>query len=147
MTDLDKSVQEFIDGIEPAKRQRDARTLLDMMQRITGENPQRWGTIIGFGNYHYKYESGREGDAPSASFAPRKSATVIYLPDGIGAQADRLQRLGPHTTGVGCLYLKDLEAVDMGVLEEIITASQAKLSEDTYRLRAREGGQPADPTA
>jgi hypothetical protein len=147
MTDADKTVDEFIDGIKPAKRRLDARTLLDMMRRITGEEPRRWGTIIGFGNYHYKYESGREGDSPSAAFAPRKPATVIYLPDGLGAHTDRLQRLGPHKTGVGCLYLKDLEELDMGVLEEIITASHARLSADTYGLRAREGGRSADPTA
>ena len=82
-----------------------------------------WGTIIGFGQYHYRYESGREGDAGAAGFAPRKAATVVYLPDGVGAHAEALARLGPHTTGLVCLYLKNLDDVDLGVLEEIVAAS------------------------
>ncbi len=140
----DEAVQEYLLGVTPAKRQRDAQTLLELMGRITGEPPRLSGSIIGFGSYHWKYESGREGDGPAASFAPRKAATTIYLPDGIGAYADRLERLGPHTTGVGCLYLKDLSAIDLGVLEEIITESYRTVSSGTFGHHAREseGGRP-----
>ena len=96
-----------------------------------------WGpSIIGFGQYHYRYDSGREGDGPAASFSPRKAATTIYLPDGSGAYADRLSRLGPHTTGVGCLYLKDLATVDLGVLEEIVAESYRTVTSGTYGSRA-----------
>ena len=140
----DEPVQEFLQGVTPAKRQRDAQTLLDLMSRITGEPPRLHGTIIGFGRYHWKYESGREGDGPAASFAPRKAATTIYVPDGIGAYADRLARLGPHTTGVGCVYLKDLSAIDLGVLEEILAESYRTLTSGTFGHHAREseGGRP-----
>lgn len=98
------------------------------------------GTIIGFGEYHYRYESGPEGDAPAAGFSPRKGATTVYLPDGVGAHADLLEQLGPHTRGVGCLYMKDLETVDIKVLESIVTRSYAAVTAETYTLRAREGG-------
>lgn len=98
-----------------------------------------WGSsIVGFGHYHYKYESGREGDGPAASFSARKAATSIYLPDGIGAHTEQLNRLGPHTTGVGCLYIKDLSAVDIAELEEIIRTAYETLTAGTYRHRARE---------
>jgi hypothetical protein len=83
---------------------------------------------IGFGQYHYRYASGREGDAAAVGFAPRKPATTIYLLDGVGAHTESLSRLGPHTTGVGCLYVKDLAQVDLGVLEGIVDESYQKLS-------------------
>jgi hypothetical protein len=116
------------------------------MSRVTGEPPQLWGSIIGFGQYHYKYESGREGDVAAASFAPRKAATTIYLVDGIGRYEEQLKQLGPHTTGVGCLYIKDLDKVDLSVLEDIVAESYRTLTKDTYKLRAREGtpGRPAE---
>ena len=99
-----------------------------------------WGTIVGFGSYHYKYESGREGDAPPAGFAARKSATTVYLLDGVAAHPDLLGRLGPHTTGVGCLYIKRLEDVDVDVLESVVARSYEALTSGTYGGRAREGG-------
>ena len=103
-----------------------------------------WGSsIVGFGTYHYRYSTGREGDGPAASFSPRKAATTIYLPDGIGAHADRLAALGPHTTGAGCLYLKDLDQVDLSVLEDIIPSHQAVVGE-VYRHRAADSGGSAD---
>lgn len=136
----DQKVLDHLEQVAPAKRKRDAHTLIELMGRITGEEPLLYGSIIGFGSYHYRYESGREGDSPAASFAPRKTATVIYLLDGIGAHADALAELGPHDTGVGCLYLKDLEQIDLGVLEGIITRSWETLTADTYGKRARDGG-------
>lgn len=109
--------------VTPAKRRRDAVTLLAMMRGITGEDPVVDRGIVGFGTYHYRYASGREGDAPAAAFSPRKAAMSIYLPDGIEAHATALAALGPHTSGVGCLYIKDLEACDLEVLRGVIERS------------------------
>ena len=142
MNDRDGSVQRFIDAIEHPKRRRDAETLLEIMSRVTGQEPQVMGSGVGFGTYHYKYKSGREGDAPAAGFAPRKPATSIYVMDGVRAHADLLERLGPHTTGVGCIYVKDLAALDLKILEAILSRSYATLTAETYTLRAREGESP-----
>jgi len=88
--------------------------MLEVMGRITGESPRMWAaSIVGYGQYHYKYASGREGDAPKASFSPRKASLTTYLPDGVGGYPEPLERLGEHTAGVGCLYIKDLRKVDM----------------------------------
>ncbi|UFU05588.1 DUF1801 domain-containing protein [Ruania halotolerans] len=133
------NVEEYIDHVTPATRQRDARTLLELMQRVTGQQPELHGTIIGFGSYHYRYESGREGDAAAAGFAPRKGATTIYLMDGVEKYADELAALGPHRTGVGCLYLTDLDAIDLTILESIIGRSYALLTSGVYGSRAHEG--------
>jgi hypothetical protein len=80
----DPEVAAHLEKVTPAKRRRDAQTLLGLMRRVTGAEPELHGSIIGFGTYHYRYDSGREGDGPAASFAPRKAATVVYLMDGIG---------------------------------------------------------------
>jgi hypothetical protein len=134
---MDNPVQECLDQVASPTRRRDADILLDLMGRVTGEPPRMWGSsIIGFGQYHYHYQSGRQGDGPAASFSPRKAAMTIYLPDGTGAYADQLSRLGPHTTSVGCLYIKDLAKVDLGVLEEIVAESYRTLSSGTYTNRA-----------
>jgi hypothetical protein len=144
MGDPSEAVRTYLDGVTPEKRRRDAENLLELMSRVTGETPQLWGSIIGFGQYHYKYPTGREGDAAAAGFAPRKAATTIYLLDGVGRYGAQLERLGPHTTGVGCLYIKDLDKIDLSVLENIIAESYRTLTDDTYMLRAREGT-PATP--
>ena len=145
MPAVDPEVRAFIDAIEHAVRRRDAETLLDLMARATGE-PARmaYKGIVGFGTYHYRYESGREGDAAPAAFAPRKPATTIYLADGIDAHPE-ITDLGPHTTGVGCLYLKDLEQVDVALLEKIVGDAYARLTAGVYGNRAREGGATASP--
>jgi Domain of unknown function (DU1801) len=139
MDDLNESVRTHLDGVTPEKRRRDAEKLLELMTRVTGESPRLWGSVVGFGQYHYKYRSGREGDAPAAGFAPRQAATTIYLPDGIGGDDQHLRQLGPHTTGVGCLYIKDLDKIDLSVLEAIVAESYRTLTRDTYRFRLREG--------
>jgi hypothetical protein len=144
MGDPSESVRSYLDGVTPEKRRRDAEKLLELLVRITGEPPQLWGSIIGFGQYHYKYQSGREGDVAAAGFAPRKAATTIYLVDGVGRYEQQLERLGPHTTGVGCLYIKDLDKIDLSVLEAIVAESYRNVTSDTYTLRAREGT-PAPP--
>ncbi|WP_460704886.1 DUF1801 domain-containing protein [Myceligenerans halotolerans] len=136
-------VRDRIDKVTPAKRRRDAETLLALFGRATQEEPVLWSSIVGYGSYHYRYDSGREGDAPAAGFAPRKAASVVYLSDGVGAYADLLDELGPHSTGVGCLYLKDLETVHLDVLERIVRRSYTALMAGTYTQRAREGGSQA----
>jgi hypothetical protein len=127
----------YLAAVTPAVRRRDARRLCDLMERVTGEAPRMFGTsMIGFGEYRYVYASGHSGHAPAAAFAPRKAASTVYLPDGVGAHEDLLARLGPHTTGVGCLYLKDLEQVDLAVLEELVRRSWATVTAGTFGQRA-----------
>lgn len=109
----------------PAVRRRDAETLTALMQDITGREPKTWGTIIGFGSAHYRYPTGTEGDTGLLGFAPRAAATTIYLLDGVAAHEEALATLGAHTTGVGCLYIKDLEQVDLDVLRGILERSFA----------------------
>ncbi|PYD02420.1 DUF1801 domain-containing protein [Microbacterium esteraromaticum] len=109
----------------PAIRRRDAETLTALMQEVTGRAPATWGTIIGFGQVHYRYPTGTEGDTGLLAFAPRKTATTIYLLDGVDAHAEALAHLGPHTSGAGCLYIKDLEQIDLDVLRGILTRSLA----------------------
>jgi hypothetical protein len=138
--DVPADVREFVAKVQPERRRRDAETLLELFSRVTGAEPTLWGTIIGFGSYHYKYESGREGDTAAVAFAPRKAASTVYLVDGVGAHTEELARLGPHTTGVGCLYLKDVSAVDLDVLADIIGGSYRTLTSGVYTLRARDGG-------
>ena len=113
----------FLAKVTPAKRRRDAETLVEVIREATGREPELWGTIVGFGSCHYRYPTGTEGDSPIVGFAPRKNASTIYLLDGIAAHADDLARLGPHTTGVGCLYLADVAAIDVEVLRSIVSGS------------------------
>lgn len=122
----DADVLAFVDAVEHPVRRRDAHRLLELYGRVTGEEPRMWGpSIVGYGRYHYRYASGREGDASAAGFSPRRSSTTVYLADGFDAYGDLLARLGPHTTSVSCLYVKDLEKVDLTVLEEILRRSWA----------------------
>ena len=124
MEETGKDVEELIAAVTPSARRRDAQTLAELMGDITGLPAASWsGGIVGFGSHHYVYGSGREGDVPVLGFAPRKAASTIYFVDGVGPYEDDLADLGPHTTGVGCLYLKDLEKVDMTVLRRILTES------------------------
>ena len=141
----DAAVLTFLDRVTHPVRRRDAETLLALMERATGEPARMWGSsIVGFGAYHYTYASGREGDAAAAGFSPRKAASTVYLADGIGPHSQLLAKLGPHTTGVGCLYLKDLEQIDLGVLERVVRDSYATVTAGVFGQRAREGGTSAD---
>lgn len=135
----DEDPAAYLDAVTPAVRRRDAQTLRDLMERVTGEAPRMFGTsVVGFGEYSYRYASGHSGHGPAASFAPRRAASTVYLVDGVGAHADLLARLGPHTTGVGCVYLKDLGQVDLAVLEEIVRRSWATVTAGTFGQRAAE---------
>jgi hypothetical protein len=115
------SVVEFIDAIADQTKRADAKTLVKLMQSATREKPKLWGSsIIGFGTYHYVYDSGREGDMPLIGFSPRKAATVLYLMLGTGGYEAQLAKLGKHTTGKGCLYIKNLAYVDHKVLAGLV---------------------------
>ena len=145
MIPSDANVHEFVAGVTPEVRRQDAETLIDLFTRVTGEEPRMWGpSSIGFGQYHYKYATGREGDAGAASFAPRKAATTIYLPDGIAAYQEKLRDLGPHTTGAICLYIKKLADIDLDVLESIIGESYRAVTAGSYYHWAEsDSGRPA----
>ena len=124
------SVDDFIAAVPDEQRRADAKTLLAMMERLSGEEPYMWGpTIVGFGSYRYKYDSGREGEAGRIGFSPRAKELVVYLVDGYEGKEAQLARLGKHRIGKSCLYIKRLSDVDQGVLEELITASLAEMDE------------------
>jgi hypothetical protein len=120
------SVPAFISALTDETRRADAKALTKMMQSVTGEKPKMWGpSIVGFGSYHYTYESGREGDMPVVGFSPRKAATVVYGAIGFGDADALLATLGKHTTGKGCLYIKKLADVDAKVLEALVSKAVA----------------------
>ena len=116
---------DFLQTVDP-KRQDDCMTLMKMMEDITGEKPVMWGpSIVGFGLYHYRYASGREGDFMRCGFSPRKQDLTIYIMSGFKDYGALLQKLGKHKTSVSCLYVKKLADVDVAVLHEIIERSVA----------------------
>jgi hypothetical protein len=120
------SVASFLDAIPDQTKRADAKALVKLMQSVTGEKPKMWGpSIVGFGSYHYKYESGREGDSLIAGFSPRKAATVLYGIAGADGAPALLAHLGKHTTGKGCLYIKKLADVDPKVLETLVARAFA----------------------
>jgi len=120
------TVDDFIAAVENPARREDARTVCAMMERITGEPPRMWGpSIIGFGSYHYKYDSGHEGTMCRLGFSPRKAQLVLYILTEDPRQTEQLARLGKHKTGKSCLYISKLADVDMGVLEEMTRGALA----------------------
>ena len=117
-------VDAFLDAIENETRRRDCRALRELMSEITGEPPRMWGpSIVGFGSYHYRYASGREGDFFLAGFSPRKQNLTLYVMAGFSRYDDLMARLGKHKTGKSCLYVKKLADVDMDVLETLVRSS------------------------
>lgn len=118
------SVDEFIAAVENERRRHDARAVLELMRAVTGEEPVMWGdSIVGFGQYHYEYDSGREGDWFLAGFAPRKSNLVVYIMSGFPRHAELMQKLGKHRTGSSCLYISKLDDVDRDVLRDLVRRS------------------------
>lgn len=128
-TDVDP--YEFIGQVEHPVRRADAERMVEIMREVTGEEPVMWGpSIIGFGRYHYVYESGREGDAPAAGFSPRKANLVVYLLNNFAERyADELAALGPHKTSKACLYITRLEKVDEDILRAMIKDSYDGIKE------------------
>jgi Domain of unknown function (DU1801) len=121
-------VAAFVANVADPAQRADADALIAMMSKASGNPPRIWGpSIIGFGQYHYRYDSGREGDMCRIGFSPRKGQTVIYIVDGFPGHADLMTRLGKHKTGKSCLYIKRLSEVDMGVLGELVDASLTEM--------------------
>jgi hypothetical protein len=120
----DASVEEFLSKVEDEQKRKDSFEIVKIMKQVTKKEPKMWGpAIIGFGSYHYKYESGREGDMPQIGFSPRKQTLTLYI--GVGDDSDDplLQKLGKYKTSKVCLYIKKLADVDTNVLQELIADS------------------------
>jgi Domain of unknown function (DU1801) len=118
------SVEGFLSKVEDEQKRKDCFEIVKIMKQVTKEEPKMWGpAIIGFGSYHYKYESRREGDMPQIAFSPRKQNITLYI--GVGDSSDNplLKKLGKYTTSKGCLYIKELANVDRSVLQELIADS------------------------
>jgi hypothetical protein len=126
------SVAEFLASVTDAQRRADAQAMCALMAEVTGAQPQMWGSgIVGFGSYHYRYSSGREGDWPAVGLSPRKQALTVYVPEGFDGYDELLARLGPHSTGKACLYIKRLSDVDSRVLRELIAGGFRRLNGTT----------------
>ena len=118
------SVKEFIDSVEDETKRKDCKEIAKMMRKATGKNAKMWGdSIVGFDEYHYKYESGREGDWFRVGFAPRKQNLTVYIMDGFEKYDKLLKKLGKYKTGKSCLLMKSLSDVDKNVLQELIDKS------------------------
>jgi len=121
-------VEAFLNSVPDEKKRRDSFTVLELMKQVTGKKPEMWGdSIIGFGSYHYKYASGREGDWFVTGFSPRKQNLTLYIMPGFDKYDILLSKLGKHSTGKSCLYIKKIEDVDMDVLKELVKQSVAHM--------------------
>ena len=126
----DASVTTFLNSVTDQQKRNDCFEILKIMKQITKEEPKMWGSsIVGFGSYHYKGKSGREGDWMLTGFSPRKQNLTLYLMGGFDAHAALLDHLGKFTTGAGCLYIKALDDVDKKVLKELVQASVKRMKE------------------
>ena len=126
------SVAQFLNAIENDHRRADAKTVASMMRKATGKRARLWGTsIVGYGSYHYKYDSGREGDAALVGFSPRKQNLAIYIMPGFEPFAALMKKLGKYKTGKSCLYINKLDDVDQDVLQQLIERS-VKVMRDRY---------------
>lgn len=120
----DSSVTDFINAVNDEGKRDDSRALIELMREATGEEAKMWGpSIVGFGSYHYVYESGREGDAPLTGFSPRKKELSLYIMAGFSQYDDLMSKLGKHRTGKSCLYVKKLEDIDLVVLRKLVKLS------------------------
>ena len=117
-------VDTFLNSVSDKKKRQDSFTVLELMRQVTGEEPEMWGdSIVGFGSYHYKYASGREGDWFVTGFSPRKQNLTLYIMSGFDEYDQLLVKLGKHSTGKSCLYIKKIEDIDINVLEELVKRS------------------------
>ncbi len=124
----EKSVEKFLKSVKDTRQREDSFTVLKMMQKITNCEPKMWGpSIIGFGVYHYKYASGREGDWPIAAFSPRKGNLTLYIMPGFERYKELMNKLGKFKTGKCCLYIKKLEDVNMSVLKDLVKSSAEEM--------------------
>jgi len=123
-TQTEKSAVDFINSVENEQKQKDCFALMGLMEKITGEPAKMWGpSIVGFGTYHYKYASGREGDFLTVGFSPRKTALTLYIMSGFSKYDDLMNNLGKFKTGKSCLYIKRLADLNIDVLTELISES------------------------
>jgi hypothetical protein len=123
-TPNDADVDEFLNSVENEKRRRDAFAVKDLMAEVIGEKPEMWGNaIVGYGSYLYKPKSGSAYEWFKVGFSPRKQSLTLYIMDGFDGKEELLEKLGNHTTGNACLYIKDLDNVDLDVLSEVISRS------------------------
>jgi hypothetical protein len=126
----DEGVEAFLNSVENEQKRLDSLTIMQLMKRASGEEPQMWGSsIVGFGRYHYRYKSGREGEWFLTGFSPRKQNLTLYIMSGFELYEGLLDKLGKHKTGVGCLYIKKLEDVDITILEELVQRSVTHMRE------------------
>ena len=125
----DQNVIDFLNSVDHKTRREDGIALLEMMAEITGEEAVMWGSIVGFGSYHYKYESGREGDMPLIGFSPRKQSMTLYIMPGFDEYEEMLAELGKHKIGKACLYINKLADVDHTVLSRLIRRSYEHMKE------------------
>jgi uncharacterized protein YdhG (YjbR/CyaY superfamily) len=124
------SVTEFLAGIDDRQQRADAKKVAAMMRRATGKRAKMWGaSIVGYGSYHYKYASGREGDFMITGFSPRKKALTVYIMPGFRGLKKMMEKLGKYKTGKSCLYIKNLSDVDEKVLERLIDESVRQMRE------------------
>jgi hypothetical protein len=129
-TPTDQRVEDFLNTIADEQKRNDSFTLVELIREVTGLEPTMWGSaIVGFGSYHYKYASGREGDTMLVGFSPRKQNLTIYNMGGVDPDDALLKKLGKHTTGKGCLYIKRLDDVDLPILKLLIAASVKRIQE------------------
>jgi hypothetical protein len=120
----DRSVEDFLNRIEDENKRLDSFKLLELMQSVTGKQPRMWGdSIVGFGSYHYRYASGREGDWFLAGFSPRKQSLTLYIMAGFDQYQSLMAGLGRYTTGKSCLYVKKLDDIDYDTLRELVRLS------------------------
>ncbi|MDQ6662473.1 MAG: DUF1801 domain-containing protein [Chloroflexota bacterium] len=123
-TPNDQNVEQFLNTIAEERKRQDSFTILELMKQVTGMEPKMWGSsIVGFGSYHYKYASGREGDTILTGFSPRKQNLTLYNMGGFEQYDDLLKKLGKHTIGGGCLYIKHLDVIDLPTLKHLIEES------------------------
>lgn len=117
----DQSVEAFLQAIDDEAKRADSIRIVELMREVTGQPPKMWGgSIIGFGSYHYKYDSGREGDWFVTGFSPRKTSLTLYIMSGFSRYDDLLSQLGKYKTGKSCLYIKKLGDVDMNILKQLV---------------------------
>ena len=115
------SVKEFIYAIKEESKRKDSHSLIELIQKQTGIEPKMWGSgIVGFSSYHYKYDSGQEGDSPLVAFSPRVSAITLYLSGHFEKREELLEKLGKHKRDKGCIYIKSLDSINIGTLEKMI---------------------------
>jgi len=127
-----KSVENFLNQVSDEKKRLDAFDLLKLMKEVTGEKPTMWGdAMVGFGSYHYKYASGREGDYFLTGFSPRKQNLTVYIMSGFNRHAALMKKLGKYKNGSSCIYINKLEDVDRTILKRVIKKSVAQTAE-TY---------------